>query len=88
MRFLSRRRRPRPLPAGPPSPLELALQVAAQRGDELLRQALPQLAQDRKQYNRVVAAIIIGGTTAIFGIAWLFGDWVTAQFPAPGLFTR
>jgi hypothetical protein len=90
MRFLPRRRHHRPLPPLPlaTDPLSQALYAASRRGDELLRQALPKLAQDQKRYNRAVAAIIIGGTTAIFGLAWLFGDWVQAQFPAPPLIMR
>lgn len=88
MRFVPRRRQRRPLPPVPLTPLEQALRAASQRGDELLRQALPHIAQNQTQYNRVVAAIVIGGTTVVFGIAWLFGDWVTAQFPAPGLFIK
>lgn len=88
MKYLPRRRQRRPGPPAATDPLSQALYAAGRRGDALLRQALPQLAQNRKQYDRVVAAIIIGGTALIFGLAWLFGDWIQAQFPPPPLFTR
>ncbi|MFC6225834.1 hypothetical protein ACFP2F_21495 [Hymenobacter artigasi] len=90
MKHVPRRRQRRPAPPLliPTDPLSQALYAASLRGNELLRQALPQLAQNQTHYSRVVAAIIIGGAAAIFGLAWLFGDWVQAQFPPPPLLPR
>lgn len=84
------RRRQRRLPPLPlaTDPLSQALYAASRRGDELLRQALPQIARNQTLYARLVATIIIGGTALIFGLAWLFGDWVQAQFPPPPLLTH
>ncbi|GAB3327349.1 hypothetical protein GCM10027511_37120 [Hymenobacter humi] len=90
MKYAPRRRQRRPAPPLPiaTDPLSQALYAACRRGDELLRQALPQLAQKQTHYNRVVATIIIGGTAVMFSLAWLFGDWIQAQFPPPPFISR
>ena len=87
MKYVPHRRQRRPAPPLHPAtdPISQAFYAASRRGKDLLRQALPQIAQNQTHYNRLVAAIIIGGTAAIFGVAWLFGDWVQAQFPPPSL---
>ena len=79
------RRRPR-RPATSTDVFRQKLRAVGQRGDELLRQAYPQLRQEQR--DRIMASLLIADIGAAFAVAWLIGNWITAQFPPPPLFPR
>lgn len=79
------RRRPR-RPATSSDVLRQKLQAAGQRGDELLQQACPQLRPEQR--DQIMAALLIASIGAVFALAWLIGNLITAQFPPPPLFPR
>lgn len=78
MKFVARRRQPRPLPVLPPAPLDAmgqALQNASQRGNELLGPALRQMDQRSQLSQWFAIFLVLLAVATVFFLRWLHPEW-------------
>lgn len=78
MKFLARRRQPRPLPVLPPAPLDAmgqALHDAGQRGNELLGPALQQIVHRGRLSQWLTIALILLAVATVYVLRWLHPEW-------------
>ncbi|TDN39833.1 hypothetical protein E4631_23360 [Hymenobacter sp. UV11] len=78
MKFLARRRQPRPLPVLPPAPLDAmgqALHDAGQRGNELLAPALRQIEHRSRLSQWFIIFLIVLAVATVYFLRWLHPEW-------------